>query len=68
MTSKYHVDNSIKSCLVGAIVESKGNLMQVAKLTGLSRATCYRLIRKFEIDLKGFRQGSGRARLGSGNR
>lgn len=64
MTSRYHVDTAIKSCLIGAIVESKGNLVQTANLTGLSRATCYRLIKKFKIDLKGFREGSERTRVG----
>lgn len=67
MTNRYHVDTSIRACLIGAIIEAKGNLVQVSKLTGLSRATCYRLIKKFKIDLKGFRQGSAGARLGSDN-
>lgn len=55
MTTKYNVDEAIKGCLVGAIVTAQGNMRQVSLLTGLSRATCYRLIVKYRLSLKEIR-------------
>ena len=64
MTSRWNVNQAIKGCLVGALAETRGNLVHAADLTGLSRATCYRLVRRYKIDLKGFRKVSARAELG----
>ena len=66
MTDRYNVDRAIKGCLVGALVESDYNLTKVSELTGLSRATCYRLLKKYSIDLKGIR-GSAGHKLGRRN-
>lgn len=57
--SRYDIEINTRACLVGAIVESKGNISKTAELTGLTRATCYRLIKKHGIDLKGYRLNAG---------
>lgn len=64
--SRYDIEKSTRACLVGAIVESKGNISKTAELTGLTRATCYRLIKKHGIDLKGYRLSAG-VKLGRSN-
>ena len=61
MTERWNVDASIKGCLVGAIADSKGNMNKVANLTGLSRATCYRLLVKYKISLKEIRENARRS-------
>lgn len=64
--SRYDIDKATRGCLVGAIIESKGNISKTAELTGLTRATCYRLIKKHGIDLKGYRLSAG-VKLGRSN-
>lgn len=58
MTERWNVDSAIKGALVGAIAESGGNMNQASKMTGLSRATCYRLAVKYRISLKEIRSSA----------
>lgn len=64
MTNQFNVDAAIKTCLSNALNQARGDMKQVAHLTGLSRATCYRLLTKYGLNLKEMRARARSAKLG----
>lgn len=64
MTERYNVDQAIRGCLVGALVEAGGNMSKVALLTGLPRATCYRYVKRYGINVKEIRHRARGFKLG----
>lgn len=47
--NRYNVQLSIKACILGAMCEAQGDKDKAIKLTGLSRATFYRKLKKYNI-------------------
>lgn len=49
--SQFHLQTVVKNCLVGAIEASQGNMVKASILLGIPRATLYRIVKRYDINL-----------------
>jgi transcriptional regulator with PAS, ATPase and Fis domain len=59
------VANAEKDRLVAVLTEQRGDVLEVARMLGVSRATVYNRLREFGLDTREFRASFGRRRRNS---